>query len=277
MLALSREWVYTGLQIVAIIVVTAILAVVFGKLLRRTVTGLVKRSAFVAEPGGRYTARAHTLAGVTVSLMQVALWTVAVFLILDKLKVNVAPLLAGAGIVGIAVGFGAQSLVKDFVSGFFLLAEDQFGVGDVITVTDVTGTVEEVNLRVTRLRAQDGTVWFVPNGEIRKVGNAARDWSRALVDVFIPAGVDVQAALTAIADEVKGVREESAWTEAVLDAPEVLGVESIGVDGVTVRVAARTDPPRRAEVARELRGRIGARLAREGLATKPPPTGAVSE
>jgi small conductance mechanosensitive channel len=204
-----------------------------------------------------------------VSLVRILLWTVAVFVALDKLTLNVAPLLAGAGIVGVAVGFGAQSLVRDFVSGFFLLAEDQFGVGDQITISDVTGSVEEVNLRVTRLRAADGTVWFIPNGEIRKVGNAAREWSRALVDVFIPAGVDVQAALTAIADEVKGIREESAWAEAVLDAPEVLGVESITADGVTVRVAARTDPSQRAPVARELRARIGSRLARDGLAAKP--------
>ena len=97
-----------------------------------------------------------------VSMVRILLWTIATFLVLDKLGINVAPLLAGAGIVGIAVGFGAQSLVKDFFSGFFMLAEDQFGVGDLVSVLDVTGTVEEVNLRVTRLRANDGTVWFVP-------------------------------------------------------------------------------------------------------------------
>lgn len=272
MLALS-DWVVIGIQVVAILVVTAIVSRVLSSLTRRTVTGVVKRSSFMSEAAARSSARAQTLAGVSVSLVRVLLWTIAILLALDAMTLNVAPLLAGAGIVGIALGFGAQSLVKDFVSGFFLLAEDQFGVGDQITVLDITGTVEEVNLRITRLRAADGTVWFVPNGEIRKLGNAAKEWSRALVDIFIPAGVDVQAALAAIADEVKGIREEAAWAEAVLDAPEVLGIEAITSDGVTVRVAARTDPSQRAQVARELRARIGARLARDGLAAKPQVSG----
>src|SRR5207302_1413685 len=130
-------------------------------------------------------------------------------------------------IVGVAVGFGAQSLVKDFVSGFFVLAEDQFGVGDSITVLDVTGIVEEVNLRVTRLRGMDGTVWFIPNGEIRKVGNSAKDWSRAIIDVAIPASADLDAAIAAISDEAAGLAREPALAEAFLDAPEVLGLESI--------------------------------------------------
>lgn len=268
MLALS-DGVINSLQFAAIVLVTAILTPILSRVVRRAVTGLVKRSSFLSDAAARSSVRAQTLAGVAVSVVRITLWTVAAFVALDTVGLNVAPLLAGAGIVGIAVGFGAQSLVRDFISGFFLLAEDQFGVGDQITVADVTGTVEDVDLRVTRVRSADGTVWFVPNGEIRKVGNAAKDWSRALVDVFIPAGVDVQAALAAIADEVMGIREESAWAEAVLDAPEVLGVEAITSDGVTVRVAARTDPAHRAPVARELRARIGSRLAREGLAAKP--------
>lgn len=280
MLALSQEWLAVSVTVVVILVVTAILSRVFAGIVRRTVTGLVRRSALRSDPNSRLNARGQTLAGVAVSLLKIFLWTLSVFVILDKLGVNVAPLVAGAGVVGIAVGFGAQSLVKDFVSGFFILAEDQFGVGDNVTVSDVTGTVEEVNLRITRLRAADGTVWFVPNGEIRKVGNSAREWSRALVDVLIPKGADVQAALAAITDEIAGLKEEPAWAEAVLESPEVLGVESIGPDGITVRVAARTGPTRRSEVARELRTRISSRLARDGMAAKartPPPEGPLSE
>ena len=177
--------------------------------------------------------------------------------------------MAGASIVGVAVGFGAQSLVKDFVSGFFVLAEDQYGVGDGITVLDVTGTVEEVNLRVTRLRAGDGTVWFIPNGEIRKVGNSAKEWSRAVVDVAIPATADVDAAIALITQAVAGLGEDPAWSDAVLESPEVLGLESLSPEQVTVRVTAKTKPPERARVTRELRSRIATRLRRDGTPPVP--------
>jgi small conductance mechanosensitive channel len=192
-------------------------------------------------------------------------WTIGALLVIDKLGVNPGPALAGASIVGVAVGFGAQTLVRDFLSGFFVLAEDQFGVGDVITVSDVTGTVEEVNLRVTRLRSNDGTVWFVPNGEMRKVGNAAKEWSRAVVDVTIPAAADVGSAIAAITEEVQALAADPGWGELVIEAPEVVGVESIAVDGFTVRVQAKTQPGAHGRVARELRARIGARLHREGI------------
>ncbi len=130
---------------------------------------------------------------------------------------------------------------------------------------DVNGTVEEVNLRVTRLRGIDGTVWFIPNGEIRKVGNSAKEWSRAIVDVTVPAAADVDAATAAIADEIAGLDQDPDWAEAVLEPPEVLGVESIGTNEITVRVAAKTKPADRIRVARELRARIGARLRRDGI------------
>jgi small-conductance mechanosensitive channel len=240
------------------------------RLARRSVESLVARST-LARTSPRSVARARTLAGVAASVVRILVWSVAVLLVLDKIGINLGPLLAGASIVGVAVGFGAQSLVKDFLSGFFILAEDQFGVGDVITVSDTTGTVEEVNLRVTRLRGADGTVWFVPNGEIRKVGNSAKDWAKALVDVVVPAGADIAAATAAIDAEAARLRDEAEWSEAFVEAPEVLGVEAVDTDGITLRVAAKTGPDQRARVARELRARIMTRLRAEGVLPAPEP------
>lgn len=259
------QFVHGPLTIVMILVVALLASRVGSRVIRRSVHGLIARSGFRGEMARRATSRAETLGGVAASLVRIIVWTIAVMLVIDKLGVNTGPVLAGASIVGVAVGFGAQSLIKDFLSGFFVLAEDQYGVGDVVTVLDVTGTVEELNLRITRLRSADGTVWFVPNGEIRKVGNAAKDWSRAIVDVSIPAGTDVTLAVAAIGDELHASAEAHAWGDDVLDPPEVLGVESLGLDDSVIRVAVRTKPDARARIARDIRARIGARLTRDGL------------
>ncbi len=249
-------------------VLILVLALVFLRLgsrfAGRSIRSLGARSP-LREPSPRSEQRVETLAGVAVSMVRIVVWTVAVLLIMDQLGLNLGPLLAGASIVGVAVGFGAQSLVKDFLSGFFILVEDQYGVGDVITVADTTGTVEEINLRVTRLRATDGTVWFVPNGEIRKVGNSAKEWARSIVDVIVPNKADLTAATVAIAEEAAALAEDPAWAAAVLEAPQVLGVESLGADSVTVRVSTKTTPDDRAPLAREMRSRISTRLQRDGV------------
>jgi small-conductance mechanosensitive channel len=261
----TAQFLVRPLEILLILVGAVILSRIGARIARRSVAGLVARSTLRADGSARSSTRAETLAGVAASLVRVSVWTIAVLLVIDKLGVNPGPVLAGASIIGVALGFGAQSLVKDFVSGFFVLAEDQFGVGDTITVLDVNGTVEEVNLRVTRLRGVDGTVWFIPNGEIRKVGNSAKEWSRAIVDVSIPADAQVDAATAAISDEIAGLDQDPDWADAVLEAPEVLGVESMGASEITVRVVAKTKPAERVRVARELRARIGARLRRDGI------------
>jgi len=255
-------WLALG---IAVVMVGALIATRLGsRAARRSVESLVARSTL---PGAnaRSAGRAQTLGGVAASLVRVVIWSVAGLLVLDKFGINLGPLLAGASIVGVALGFGAQSLVKDFLSGFFILAEDQYGLGDVITISDTTATVEEVNLRVTRMRGADGTVWFIPNGEIRKVGNSHKEWSRAIVDVLVPLGTDVSEACAAIGRELADLRADEEWSASVLEAPEVLGVEAMGPDGTTVRVAVKTDPNERARVARELRARILARLRSDGV------------
>lgn len=268
------------LAIIVILVVAFAISRFASRVAHTWVDALVARSALPAR-AARSAARAKTLASVTASLVRAVIWTMAVLLILGRLGIDLGPFIAGASIVGFALGFGAQSLVRDFLAGFFIIAEDQFGVGDVITVNESTGTVEEVTLRVTRIRSTDGTVWFVPNGEIKKVGNSAKDWARAIVDILLPRGADAAAATAAIADEINKFGDDAGWADAVLDRPEVLGVEDIGPDGTTVRVSVRTHPDKRAPVARELRARIGTRLRAEGFLTAadagaapPPATGA---
>jgi small-conductance mechanosensitive channel len=275
----AQALVRRPLAILLVLVAALLLSRIGARLARRSVHGLVARSARKDMPE-RATKRAETLGGVAASMVRIAIWTMAALLALEALGANPGPLVAGASIVGVALGFGAQSLVKDFVSGFFVLAEDQYGVGDTITIGDVTGTVEEVNLRMTRIRSMDGTVWFLPNGEIRKVGNAAREWARAIVDVTVPTDADIAAAMAAIRDEVSKLPGEADWAEAVLEPPEVLGLESVSTDSFVIRVAAKTPPPDRARVARELRARLGARLRREGMvpaATAPPERTASAE
>lgn len=259
------EFVARTLKIVLVATLALLGARLGGRLASRSIRSLAARSP-LRDTGPRAEQRAETLAGVAVGLIRIVVWTVAGLLVLGELGLNLGPFLAGASIVGVALGFGAQSLVKDFFSGFFILVEDQYAVGDVITIADITGTVEEINLRITRIRAADGTVWFVPNGEIRKVGNSAKEWARSIVDVIIPNKTDLAAATAAIAEEAAALAREPAWAEDVLEEPEVLGIESMAADNVTLRVSTKTTPGRRAALARELRSRITSRLQREGVA-----------
>jgi small-conductance mechanosensitive channel len=259
------------LRILVIVLLAAVAARLGARVAQRSVRSLGTRSPLRA-PSPRSDQRAQTLAGVAASMVRIFVWTIAGLLVMDTIGFNLGPLIAGASVVGVALGFGAQSLVRDFLSGFFVLVEDQFGVGDVITIAETTGTVEEINLRVTRLRATDGTVWFVPNGEIRKVGNSAKEWARAIVDVMVPNRADLAAATSAIAEEAAALAKDPAWAEAVLEEPEVLGVESLGADNVTVRVSTKTTPTARVSVARELRTRISARLRRDGVVSSEPPS-----
>lgn len=263
---------------IALVVALALVFLRLGtRLVDRSVRSIGSRSP-LREASPRLEQRAETLAGVAKSMVRIVVWSVAVLLVLEEFGLNLGPLIAGASIVGVAVGFGAQSLVKDFFSGFFILVEDQYAVGDVITIADQSGTVEEINLRVTRIRATDGTVWFVPNGEIRKVGNSAKEWAKSIVDVLIPNKADLAAATAVIAEEAAALAGEEKWRECVLEEPEVLGVESLGAENVTLRVSTKTAPAQRAAFAREMRSRISGRLQREGLvATEPPPKRPVSE
>jgi small conductance mechanosensitive channel len=246
--------------------------VLAGFLLARLATRMVRRFArtlharsLARTTSPRAQQRATTIGDVLANLVLAGIWIVVALLVLGEVGLDLAPLVAGAGVVGVALGFGAQSLVRDFLSGLFIILEDQYGVGDVITVKDTTGTVEDVSLRVTRFRAIDGTVWYMPNGEIRGVGNASMEWSRALIDVVISYDNDAGAVARYVSEVTEAFAQDSAWDDVVLEPPEVLGLQAVSADGLTIRVAAKTAPGEQYAVARELRARISDRLRREGV------------
>ncbi|HVE45420.1 MAG TPA: mechanosensitive ion channel family protein [Acidimicrobiales bacterium] len=241
---------------------------VIGRLAARTARRFVKtlHSRSPVRSGSlRAEQRMGTVGNVLAGMARVAIAVVVALLVLGEIGVNLAPLLAGAGIAGVAIGFGAQSLVKDFLSGLFILLEDQYGVGDVINLGEVTGTVEDLTLRVTRLRSTDGTVWFIPNSEIKQVGNSSMEWSRALIDVLVAYDNDVALVTRSLKEVAAAFSEEETWREFVLEPPEVWGVQAMGADGVTIRLVVKTAPRQQYAVARELRGRITDRLRREGV------------
>ena len=217
----------------------------------------------------RAAARAQIIAAVLRSICTGVIWTFAVIYILGALGLNLGPIIAGAGVAGVALGFGAQSMVKDFLSGMFMLIEDQFGVGDVIDVGEASGTVEVVTLRVTRLRDQNGTVWHVPNGEIRRVGNKSQQWARAVLDVAVAPTADLEKAAAIIAEAAEEVWATDVAKPDVLDQPEVLGLEYLGPDAATIRVQGKTRPGAQWRVSRLLRVRIAEKLTEAGVELPP--------
>ncbi len=238
-------------------------------LVHRLVSRLARRLRAVvgATPSAslRAAQRAETIGNVLRYVSTVVIWTIAVITILGELGFELAPLLAGAGVAGVALGFGAQSVVRDFLSGIFMLLEDQFGVGDVIDVGDASGTVEYVSLRVTRLRDVEGTVWYVPNGEIKRVGNKSQQWSRALLDIAVASDTDVDAATAVIRRVAEAMWRDADWKDLIIDEPEVWGVEEFGVDRVVIRLVVKTKPLEQWRVARELRARIKAAFDEAGI------------
>jgi len=214
----------------------------------------------------RAAARGETIGLVLRSIVVAAVWSVAALLVLGQLEIDLAPLIAGAGIGGIALGFGAQSIVKDFLSGLFMLIEDQYGVGDIIDIGDATGTVEKVSLRSTTIRDVYGTVWHVPNGEISRVGNFSQLWSRALIDVEVSYDTDLELAQGVIQRVADRLWEDPDWGgDEVMERPEVWGVQSLGASSVAIRLVVKTEPSQQWAVERELRFRLKTALDAAGI------------
>ena len=200
--------------------------------------------------------RAHALGSILRNAASVTIFSIAVAIGLGDLGVNLAPVLASAGVVGIAVGFGAQNLVRDFLAGIFMLLEDQYGVGDVINIGDATGTVEAVSLRTTRLRDVNGVVWHIRNGALEKVGNESQGWARAVVDIPIPPELEIGDTRTLMEYAARSMWKERRWCKVMLEKPEVWGVQDISASQIVMRVVAKTLPLRQWEVGRELRERV---------------------
>jgi small-conductance mechanosensitive channel len=281
-LAKAAEWL-TGAPLQILLVILG--AWILNRVMRRSIKRFTNRIEGSAESGRlkrwrdktpsvflstgevnlRAAARAQTISAVMRSICSGIIGVFALIYVLGALGLDLGPLLAGAGVAGVALGFGAQSLVKDFLSGMFMLIEDQYGVGDVIDVGEASGTVEAVSLRVTRLRDQNGTVWHVPNGEIRRVGNKSQQWARAVLDVPVAPTADLERAADVIARAAEAVWASDDARPDVLEAPEVLGIEYLGPDAATIRVQGKTRPGAQWRVSRLLRVRIAEALAEAGI------------
>ena len=277
--AAERATDYSALALrIAVIVGVAVL---LRWLLHRAISRVVQRA--VASPAvpealrGRFLdmspavaserrrQRAETIGSVLRSSASIVVFGVAIATVLSEFEIDLGPAIAGAGIVGVALGFGAQNLVKDFLNGIFMILEDQYGVGDAVDVGEASGIVESVALRTTRLRSVDGTVWHVRNGEVLRVGNMSQGWSRALLDVSVAYGTDVDhasAVIKRVADEVWQGERVGAF---VLDEPEVWGVEELGADGIAIRLVVKTAPLEQWKVARELRRCLKDAFDAEGI------------
>jgi small conductance mechanosensitive channel len=220
----------------------------------------------------RAEARIQTLIVVFRSIASLIVWFIAVVWILEVLGVALGPLIAGAGIAGVALGFGAQNVVRDFLAGFFLIVEDQFGVGDIVDLSpDVAGTVEKITLRSTRVRDVNGTVWHMPNGQIMRAGNKSQEWARALIDLEVSRDSDLELVQQVIGETAAEIARDPAWSHEILESPEVWGVEALTPGAVTIRLVVKTRPASQFGVMRELRLRLKRALDDAGIDMPPPP------
>jgi moderate conductance mechanosensitive channel len=218
-------------------------------------------------PGStRRVQRAKTLGTLLKSISSGVIVAVVLTMMLSEVGLNIGPIIASAGIVGVALGFGSQTLVKDFLSGIFLLFEDQYGVGDVVDMGEgLTGTIEAVSLRVTRLRDTNGTVWYVRNGELYRVGNMSQNWARTVLDVQVSAREDLARVRSVLTEVTHDLWQDDEFDGIIIEEPEIWGIEAMTPDAITLRVAIKTAPMEQWRVARVLRARIKSRFDHEGI------------
>ncbi|KQU66493.1 mechanosensitive ion channel protein MscS [Phycicoccus sp. Root563] len=213
----------------------------------------------------RHRQRTLTMSSLLRSSATFVIALVTILTVMSAVGLDLAPLLATAGVGGVALGFGAQSLVKDFLSGIFMILEDQYGVGDVVDTGEAIGTVEEVSLRVTRLRDGSGVVWYIRNGEIIRIGNKSQGWSTAIVDLPVSYAENIERAVAVIRTVMKELDEDPAFADLLLEEPNVVGVESITGNVVTIRVIAKTAPEQQYGVSREIRERVKTAFDEHGI------------
>ncbi|MEU3185709.1 mechanosensitive ion channel family protein [Streptomyces sp. NPDC006923] len=257
-------WLGTGLRMVLILVI----ALVLRHVLRRALTKLIERmnrSVQAVEGtalGGllvnaeRRRQRSEAIGSVLRSVTSFLILGTAALMILGALNINLAPLLASAGVAGVALGFGARNLVTDFLSGVFMILEDQYGVGDSIDAGVASGEVIEVGLRVTKLRGDNGEIWYVRNGEVKRIGNLSQGWATAGVDVMVRPTEDLERIRAVITQVAEKLAKDDPWNERLWGPVEVLGLDAVLLDSMTVRVSAKTMPGQALGVERELRWRI---------------------
>ncbi|MFE0809022.1 mechanosensitive ion channel family protein [Streptomyces sp. NPDC058794] len=257
-------WLAIGLRVLLVVVI----AVVLRAVVRRAITKLIDRMNRRAGTGAstalsgllvnaeRRRQRSEAIGSVLRSVASFLILGTAALMVLGTFQINLAPLLASAGVAGVAIGFGARNLVTDFLSGVFMILEDQYGVGDSIDAGVASGEVIEVGLRVTKLRGDNGEIWYVRNGEVKRIGNLSQGWSTAGVDVTVRSGEDLEKVRKTIAAVGERMSKEEPWNEMLWGPIEVLGLDSVLLDSMVVRVSAKTMPGKSLTVERELRWRV---------------------
>ncbi|MET9729303.1 mechanosensitive ion channel family protein [Streptomyces sp. NPDC006458] len=266
-------WLAIGLRVLLILVVAAVLRV----FVRRAITKLIDRMSRTAQAvdgtaiGGllvnveRRRQRSQAIGSVLRSVASFLILGTAALMVMSTFDINLAPLLASAGVAGVAIGFGARNLVTDFLSGVFMILEDQYGVGDQIDAGVASGEVIEVGLRVTKLRGDNGEIWYVRNGEVKRVGNLSQGWATAGVDVTVRPNEDLDRVKSLLTETADRMSKEEPWNEMLWGPVEVLGLDSVLLDSMVVRVSAKTMPGKALKIERELRWRIKQALDAEGI------------
>ncbi|MFF7328734.1 mechanosensitive ion channel family protein [Streptomyces sp. NPDC090306] len=257
-------WLAIGLRVLLILVIATVLRVV----VRRAITKLIDRMSRTVQAvdgtafGGllvnaeRRRQRSQAIGSVLRSVASFIILGTAALMVLGTFQINLAPLLASAGVAGVAIGFGARNLVTDFLSGVFMILEDQYGVGDTIDAGVASGEVIEVGLRVTKLRGDGGEIWYVRNGEVKRIGNLSQGWATAGVDVTVKSSEDLDKVKATLDEVAERMTKEEPWNELLWGPVEVLGLDSVLLDSMVVRLTAKTMPGKSLAVERELRWRV---------------------
>jgi small conductance mechanosensitive channel len=242
----------TGLRLAVIVIFALLLA----RLLKAVTARLVQASKGPTRAGQLREQQTRTMAGLLYHIGTAIIAVLAILMVLEVFDFNIAPAIATAGLASVAIAFGAQSLLKDVINGFFIVFEDQYVVGDLIQANSEMGRVEHLTLRRTVIRNAAGAIVTIPNSLIGQVSNLSRDWSQAFIDVTVPAEEMVGPAMATLEKVAADLRGDADWSAAIVDGPRVLGVESLSLDGLVVRMQVRTVLNRKEDVARELRRRI---------------------
>ena len=267
--ALKGWWAWALGPGVRVLVIVAV-AIAITRVFHMFATRAARRAEEYEGPFSERAKRVNTLAGFLRRAAALFVYVVALIMVLHELGVSIAPILAGAGVAGIAIGFGAQSLIRDLLAGLFILGEDQFRVGDVIKTAGVSGQVERITLRVTQVRDLEGVVHIIPNGEIKVVSNLTKGFSRVSLDVGVGYREDLDRVIKLLEAVAGELAADPEYVKLILEPPVVLGVEALAESQVTIRLLAKTQPLRQWDVARELRKRIKAAFDREGIGTPYP-------
>jgi moderate conductance mechanosensitive channel len=260
-----KSWFIThGTRIGLVFLISAATLMILGVVGSRTISTVVLRGT-AGQSEEEVQKRVNTLSGVLITAGQVFIIVISGFVILSELKINIAPILAGASVVGVALGLGAQNFVKDIIAGFFILMENQFRIGDVVNIAGVGGVVEDLNLRRTVLRDMDGTVHSIPNGQITVSSNLTKEWSRVNLDITVAYNTDLDHATEVINQVCKEIAGEAEWSSIIMKVPQVIRVENFGESGIDLKILGDTKPTQQWLVAGEIRKRVKKAFDKEGI------------